>query len=72
MVPLIPPRFRPSNNDLHRYHILWDVQGAWEAEPPKDPFLLSRIHGDLFAVLAVWDLTELERAVLKGIRAGAN
>ena len=72
MVPLIPPNFRPNNAHLSRLHILWDVEGAWEAEPPKDPFLLKRVHGDLFAVLAVWDLTGLERAVLKGIRAASN
>jgi hypothetical protein len=72
MVPLIPPSFRPEGSHLSRCHVLWDAQGAWEAEPPTDPFLLRRVHGDLFAVLAVWDLTELERAVLRGIRAGDN
>lgn len=71
MVPLIPPQFRPPHS-LQNYHILWDTAGAWESEPPTDPFLLKRISGDLFAVLAVWDLTELERSVLKGIRARTN
>lgn len=71
MVPLIPPQFRPPHS-LSNYHILWDAEGTWEAEPPVDPFLLKRISGDLFAVLAVWDLTELERSVLKGIRARTN
>lgn len=71
MVPLIPPQFRPPHS-LANYHILWDAEGTWEAEPPVDPFLLKRISGDLFAVLAVWDLTELERGVLKGIRARIN
>jgi len=32
--------------------------------PPRDPALIRHIRGDLWAVLAVWDLTELERAVL--------
>jgi len=71
MVPLLPPQFRPPHS-LSNYHILWDVEGAWENEPPVDPFLIKRISGDLFAVLAVWDLTELERGVLKGIRARTN
>lgn len=71
MVPLIPPQFRPPHS-LSNYHMLWDVEGAWENEPPVDPFLIKRISGDLFAVLAVWDLTELERGVLKGIRARTN
>jgi hypothetical protein len=67
MVPLIPPHLRPSNA-LSNYHILWDVKGAWEEVPPRDPFLLKRIEGDLYAVLAVWDLTDLEMQVLKGVR----
>lgn len=71
IVPLIPPQFRPPHR-LSNYHILWDTEGAWESEPPTDPFLLKRISGDLFTVLAVWDLTELERIVLKGIRARTN
>lgn len=71
VVPLIPPQFRPPH-PLTNYHILWDAEGTWEAEPPVDPFLIKRISGDLFVVLGVWDLTELERAVLKGIRAGTN
>ncbi|MGH3300400.1 MAG: hypothetical protein ACRDOK_01755 [Streptosporangiaceae bacterium] len=32
--------------------------------PPRDPALLRWIRGDLWAVVAQWDLTELERAVL--------
>ncbi len=67
MVPLIPPTLRPKDS-LENYHILWDVQGAWFEEPPKDPFLLKHIDGDLFAVVAEWDLTDLEMSVLKGLR----
>lgn len=68
MVPLIPPQYRPVDS-LSNYHILWDVQGAWEDEAPRDPFLLKHIDGDLYAVVAAWDLTDLEMAVLKGLRA---
>jgi hypothetical protein len=32
--------------------------------PPGDPALLRPIGGDLYAVEAVWDLTELEQLVL--------
>lgn len=32
----------------------------------KDPYLLRPIHGDLCAVVAAWDLTELERSVMAG------
>lgn len=61
-VPLIPPRFRPPHA-LTGYHLLWEAE--WSVRAPRDPALLKRIGGDLFAVLAVWDLTELERAVLE-------
>ena len=37
--------------------------------PPRDPALLRNITGTLYAVLAVWDLTEVERAVLGMTRA---
>ena len=63
MVPIIPPRFRPNRNRLHRFHILWEVE-EWQLAPPRDPALLRFVGGDLWAVVATWDLTELERAVL--------
>ena len=58
--PHIPPSIRPAG-DLSKYWILWEA--AWDAVP-VDPWLLQRIDGMLFVVLAAWDLTELERAVL--------
>jgi hypothetical protein len=63
VVPVVPPRFRPRPARLRRCHILWEV-ASWTPEPPTDPALLWHIRGDLWAVLAVWDLSELERAVL--------
>lgn len=63
MVPLVPPRHRPKLRRLHGCHILWEVE-EWELVPPRDPALLRHVRGDLWAVLAVWDLTELERHVL--------
>lgn len=62
IVPRIPPRFRPARGKLGDYHILWDAD--WTLAPPLDPVLLRRITGLLFAVVATWDLTELERSVL--------
>jgi hypothetical protein len=61
MVPLIPPQFRPPY-DLKGYHILWEAE--WKPIPPRDPALLKSLGGGLYAVLAVWDLTELEMMVL--------
>lgn len=63
IVPLVPPRHRPKMRRLRNCHVLWEVE-SWTRQPPKDPALLRHIRGDLWAVLAVWDLTELERAVL--------
>jgi hypothetical protein len=67
IVPIIPPQHRPKRRRLPRFHIIWEVE-SWTPEPPKDPALLKWIGGDLWAVVAAWDLTELERAVLIGHR----
>lgn len=61
IVPTIPPALRP-NADLSRYWILFEAD--WGPIPPKDPALLRALGGGLYAVLATWDLSELERAVL--------
>jgi hypothetical protein len=62
VVPLIPPAHRPRLRRLRHRHILWEAD--WTPVPPRDPALLQHIRGDLWAVLAVWDLTDLERHVL--------
>lgn len=62
-VPLIPPRLRPKPRRLKHCHVLWEVE-SWTRQPPRDPALIKHIRGDLWAVLAIWDLTPLERLVL--------
>lgn len=63
-VPLIPIHHRPKRG-LANYHILFEAE--WTPIPPTDPMLLRRIgKADLWLVLAAWDLTEIERAVLAG------
>lgn len=64
-VPIIPARFQPPVG-LSNYHILWEVEKWDVVTPPRDPFLLKRISPNVFAVLAAWELTELERTVLRG------
>lgn len=61
-LPLIPIDLRPKRG-LANYHILWEA--VWAPAPPVDPMLLRRIgQADLWVVLAAWELTEVERAVL--------
>lgn len=60
-VPLIPVHLRPKHA-LHNYHILWEAE--WTKRYPVDPYLLRRFGGDAWLVLAAWDLTEVERAVM--------
>lgn len=61
MVPPVPPGLRPKHS-LAGYTVLWEAE--WTRVAPKDPALLKHIGGDLYAVVAIWDLTDLERAVL--------
>jgi hypothetical protein len=61
LIPFIPPQFRPPHA-LTGYHILWEA--LWHSRPIGDPMLLKRIGGDVFAVVAAWDLTPLEKLVL--------
>jgi len=68
IVPSIPPNHRPRRTRLHRFHILWEVE-RWAQVAPRDPALLRHIRGDLWAVMATWDLTDLERAVLSARRS---
>jgi hypothetical protein len=68
--PSIPVEHRPEHK-LSNYHLLWEAE--WRARSttavaPRDPALLKHLGGDLWAVLAVWELTDVERAVLEGGR----
>ena len=66
-LPEIPPSVYPKGK-LDNYYILWEVEEWAEVpEPPGDPWLLHRLEpGNMFVVLAGWDLTELERTVVAG------
>jgi hypothetical protein len=62
LVPPVPLHVRPKRG-LANYHILWEAE--WQRIPPRDPFLLRRIGlGDMWLVVAMWDLTEIERTAL--------
>ena len=61
-VPLVPVHLRPKRG-LANYHVLWEAE--WTRIPAVDPVLLRRIgRGDMWLVVAAWDLTEVERAAL--------
>lgn len=69
LVPMVPADVRP-NVRMVDCHILWEVE-EWSdtqigPKPPVDPYLLKRVRGDLFVILAEWNLTELERLVMSG------
>ena len=63
-VPYVPAEHRPKLH-LRNYHILFEAE--WTKTYPIDPILLQRVKGDVFIVLAEWDLTEFERMVLSGL-----
>jgi hypothetical protein len=71
LVPMVPPHalaVAGGRSKLSDHLILWEVE-EWSdtpigAVPDRDPYLLRPIHGDLCAVVAEWDLTPLERAVM--------
>lgn len=71
LVPMVPPEAREkiTAGDLCDHWVLWEVE-AWadqiiSATPDRDPYLLRRIADDLYAVIAAWDLTEVERAIMR-------
>jgi hypothetical protein len=68
MVPLVPPEAYPARGlDLSKHFVLWEVE-SWDFAPPIDPMLLRHIGGSLWAVVAQWDLTEIERLIIAGTR----
>jgi hypothetical protein len=67
-VPYVPAEIRPRYH-LRNYHILFEVE-EWTEEMPVDPFLLKHIMGDTYAVIAEWELTELEASLLGSMRSG--
>jgi len=61
-VPLVPPQHRPRGS-LRRYCLVFEAE--WDRRPPVDPLLVQHVAGPFYVVLAAWDLTPLEQAVLR-------
>ena len=66
-VPLIPPLLLPESKSLDGYYVLFEVEKWDEIPTAKDPYLLKRINANAFVVLAEWDVTEIELAVVRGL-----
>ena len=66
ITPIIPAKILNPlrSHKLQNYHILWEVED-WKLVP-KDPMLLKRITPNMFLVLATWNLSKLEQAVIRG------
>lgn len=63
ILPIIPVHLRPKRG-MENYHVLWEAE--WRRLPPGDPFLLRQIgKGDMWLVVAAWDLTEVEKAAMR-------
>lgn len=62
-VPSVPVHLRPAGH-LEDYCILFDAK--WEQVAPPDPILLRHVAGPMYTVLAQWDLSPVEKAVLEG------
>lgn len=74
VVPIIPAKILVKEVKvlLKNFHILWEVE-EWKPIPPKDPILLKRLTPNLYGILATWNLTKLERAIIRGrIQTGAS
>lgn len=66
-VPLIPCilLLKEVRLKIQNYYILWELE-KWEPLPPRDPILLIPLTPNLYGVIATWNLTELERAIIRG------
>ncbi len=61
-VPIIPPAIlKKLPGNLDKYQILWEAD--WQSAP-EDPMIIRRISRDMYVILGVWNLTEVERLVL--------
>jgi hypothetical protein len=61
-VPGVPPALRPADKGWpSKHYVLWETD--WD-DVPEDPALLKPLGALLYVVVATWDLTELEQAVL--------
>lgn len=74
IAPMVPPRIltiASAKLTPQYYHVVFEpelwVKSKEPAPPaPRDPILGRMLTPNIFGVIATWDLTELERSILKG------
>lgn len=72
VAPIIPPRvltIASAKLTPQNYHILFEAE-IWSKSkiptPPRDPILGKMLTPNIFGIIATWDLTELERIIIRG------
>jgi hypothetical protein len=63
--PIVPAEARAVAEQYKFCLVLWEADWQPVPVPLGDPAILIPLIGDLYAVGAVWDLTELEKEVLR-------
>lgn len=69
LAPCVPPKLLlliPKHHTLKNYHVLFEAEKWTLHHPPKDPILMKKVTANLFVVVGTWNLTKLERAVMRG------
>lgn len=70
LVPMVPPDVLRARSMRRNRWVLWEVE-EWSdsrltPEPDRDPYLLRHLGGTVYVVVGEWELTELERAIMRG------
>ena len=70
LVPMVPPDVLRARSMRRNRWVLWEVE-EWSdsrltPEPDRDPYLLRYLEGTLYVVVGEWELTDLERAIMRG------
>lgn len=72
IAPIVPPRvltIASTKLTPQHYHVLFESE-VWAKSkppvPPRDPILGRMLTPNIFGIIATWDLTKLERTIIKG------
>lgn len=63
-VPVVPPQHADLLTASDMY-IIFDTP-KWQPAPPDDPIIARRITANLFAIQAKWNLSKIEKAIIRG------